>query len=104
MQTRDSPGPFARTSGRQLSLCLTHRCITCNIRSKVSVEEPGLRMTTFTIAETCKHLGISRATAMRWLRSGKLAAAMIGGAWRIPSSEIEKRLTYRIVRHAAEPL
>jgi excisionase family DNA binding protein len=58
----------------------------------------------FTLAETCQLLGISRATAMRWLRSGKLAAVMVGGIWRIPEAEVEKRCVYKIVRHAALPV
>src|SRR5579863_8087119 len=58
----------------------------------------------FSVVETCRILGISRPTAMRWLRSGKLPAAMVGGKWRIPLAEIKKRLTYRIVRDAPLPI
>lgn len=56
------------------------------------------------VVETCQVLGISRPTAMRWLRSGKLSATMVGGKWRIPRAEIQKRLTYRIVRDAPLPM
>src|SRR4051812_26943739 len=58
----------------------------------------------FSVVEVCKILDISRPTAMRWLRSGKLPATMVGGKWRIPSSEIQKRLSYRIVRDTAVPM
>jgi excisionase family DNA binding protein len=59
-----------------------------------------IKRVAYGVADVCRILGISRPTVMRWLRSGKLPATMVGGKWSVPSAEIEKRLAYRIVRNA----
>ena len=58
----------------------------------------------YTIEEACQILGVSRPTVVRWLRSGKLPATRVGGRWKVPAEEIEKRLAYSVLRHAPEPI
>jgi len=54
----------------------------------------------YPVEEVCQILGVSRPTVIRWIRSGRLPAIRIGGRWRVPAEEIEKRLAYKLVRHA----
>lgn len=42
----------------------------------------------FTIAEACELLQISRETAYRWLRAGRLRGTKRGGEWRLPARHL----------------
>jgi excisionase family DNA binding protein len=42
--------------------------------------------------EFAKLLGVSRATVVKWIRSGRIAAYSVHGRWRIPYSEVERVL------------
>jgi excisionase family DNA binding protein len=42
-----------------------------------------------TIAEVAAYLKLSRRTAWRWCKSGRLPAVKIGHQWRIPQSELD---------------
>ncbi|MFZ8783813.1 MAG: helix-turn-helix domain-containing protein [Desulfurococcaceae archaeon] len=39
--------------------------------------------------EFAKLLGVSRATVIKWIRSGRVAAYSVHGRWRIPYGEVE---------------
>jgi excisionase family DNA binding protein len=39
--------------------------------------------------EFAKLLGVSRATVIKWIKSGRIAAYSVHGRWRIPYSEVE---------------
>lgn len=41
-----------------------------------------------TIQEACQRLGKSESTVRRWIRSGKLAATMVSGAYDIPETAV----------------
>ena len=42
-----------------------------------------------TIAEVAGYLKLSRRTAWRWCKSGRLPAAKVGHQWRIARSDLE---------------
>jgi len=42
--------------------------------------------------EFAKLLGVSRATVVKWIKSGRIAAFGVHGRWRIPYSEVERVL------------
>ncbi|MFQ5575779.1 MAG: helix-turn-helix domain-containing protein [Anaerolineae bacterium] len=48
-----------------------------------------------TIAEVAGYLKLSRRTAWRWCKSGKLPAAKVGHQWRIARSDLEQFLRRR---------
>jgi putative resolvase len=45
-----------------------------------------------TTKEFAKLLGVSRVTVIKWIRSGRIAAYIVHGRWRIPYSEVERVL------------
>ena len=45
-------------------------------------------MVKMTIQEACQRLGKSESTIRRWIRSGKLAAIMVSGAYDIPETAV----------------
>ena len=47
-----------------------------------------------TIAEVAGYLKLSRRTAWRWCKSGRLPAAKVGHQWRIARSDLEKFVSY----------
>jgi excisionase family DNA binding protein len=53
-----------------------------------------------TVKEVCEFFGVSRGTAMSWIRNGKLRAFKIGGGrlWRVRESELK-----RFMRQGHEP-
>lgn len=46
-----------------------------------------------TLAEICSQLSISRSTAYRWLKSGRLVGIKTGRSWRFPSSRIKAMIS-----------
>lgn len=42
-----------------------------------------------TIAEVAKYLKVSRRTAWRWCKSGRLPAGKVGHQWRVARSDLE---------------
>ena len=44
----------------------------------------------YSMPETCKYLGISRDTALRWIATKNMPAHKIGRDWKFKISEIDK--------------
>ena len=44
----------------------------------------------YSMPEICKHLGISRDTALRWIAIKKMPAHKIGKNWKFKVSEIDE--------------
>ena len=44
----------------------------------------------YSMSETCKYLGISRDTALRWISTKNMPAHKIGKNWKFKISEIDE--------------
>ncbi len=58
-------------------------------RKKSVVLEPAQFDELLTIAEVATYLKVSRRTAWRWCKSGRLPAGKIGHQWRVTRSDLE---------------
>ena len=47
--------------------------------------------TLYKTREAAALFGVRRLTVIRWIDTGKLKAAKVGGQWRITAAEIERR-------------
>ena len=65
----------------------SHKKITS---TKPLTNEPAQVDELLTIAEVATYLKVSRRTAWRWCKSGRLSASKIGHQWRVARSDLEK--------------
>lgn len=65
----------------------THHTVTTPSADSLAV--PPIKRATYTIAELCALLGISRATAYTMLRAGEIPARRLGTRWIIPRHRLD---------------
>jgi len=44
----------------------------------------------FSMAEICEYLGISRDTAVKWIKKNNMPAQKIGRLWKFKTSEVDQ--------------
>jgi excisionase family DNA binding protein len=54
----------------------------------------------FSVLELASYLGVSRRTAYTLVHTGAVPSVRVGGQYRIPRAELERRLAARPDRHA----